>query len=54
MQVAQTAAILEVLHSLVGLVRAPVGTTAMQVASRLWLVWGILDLVPAAASKTLG
>lgn len=30
----------EVLHALFGLVRSPVFVTAMQVASRLWVVWG--------------
>lgn len=40
----QTLAVAEILHSLVGVVRAPVLTTAMQVASRLLLVWGILYL----------
>ena len=38
--VVQTAAVLEVLHALLGLVNAPVGPTAAQVASRLLLVWG--------------
>lgn len=42
----QTAAVLEILHSLFGLVKSPVGTTAMQVASRLLLVWGICTLFP--------
>ncbi|KAF2011415.1 PTPLA-domain-containing protein [Aaosphaeria arxii CBS 175.79] len=37
----QTGATLEVVHSLFGLVRAPLLTTLMQVASRLLLVWGI-------------
>ncbi|KAF2703541.1 PTPLA-domain-containing protein [Pleomassaria siparia CBS 279.74] len=37
----QTVAGLEVLHSLLGVVRAPVFTTLMQVASRFLLVWGI-------------
>eukprot|EP01104_Vermistella_antarctica_P005936 TRINITY_DN16682_c0_g1_i1.p1 TRINITY_DN16682_c0_g1~~TRINITY_DN16682_c0_g1_i1.p1 ORF type:complete len:760 (+),score=228.59 TRINITY_DN16682_c0_g1_i1:73-2280(+) len=36
----QSAALLEVFHSLLGLVRSPVVTTLMQVASRLLLVWG--------------
>lgn len=40
--VTQTFAVLEILHSLVGLVRAPLVTTAMQVASRLLLVWGVM------------
>lgn len=39
LQVVQSAAALEVVHALVGLVRSPVGTTALQVASRLMLVW---------------
>jgi very-long-chain (3R)-3-hydroxyacyl-CoA dehydratase len=39
----QTAATMEVVHSLVGFVRSPVQTTAMQVASRLYLVWGVAD-----------
>jgi len=37
----QTAGALEVRHALLRLVRSPVGTTAMQVASRLYLVWGV-------------
>jgi len=39
----QSFAILEVVHVLLGLVRSPLGTTAMQVASRLTLVWGIVE-----------
>ncbi|CAO3633574.1 unnamed protein product [Mucor fragilis] len=42
----QTAALFEVLHSLLGWVRAPLMTTAMQVASRLFLVWAVNDVVP--------
>ncbi|KAI0730359.1 tyrosine phosphatase-like protein [Fomitopsis betulina] len=37
----QSFAILEILHALLGWVRSPLGTTAAQVASRLYLVWGI-------------
>lgn len=40
----QTLAVLEVLHSLVGVVRAPIMTTGIQVASRLLLVWGIVHM----------
>lgn len=40
----QTLAVAEILHSLIGLVRAPIATTALQVASRLQLVWGIVHL----------
>ncbi|CEP12944.1 hypothetical protein [Parasitella parasitica] len=42
----QTAALFEVLHSLLGWVRAPLMTTTMQVASRLFLVWAVNDVVP--------
>ncbi|KAJ7497232.1 PTPLA-domain-containing protein [Mycena latifolia] len=37
--VVQTCAILEVVHVLLGWVRSPLQTTAMQVASRLWAIW---------------
>ncbi|PYH80876.1 phosphatase-like protein [Aspergillus uvarum CBS 121591] len=40
--ITQSLALLEILHSLAGLVRAPVTTTVMQVASRILLVWGIM------------
>jgi very-long-chain (3R)-3-hydroxyacyl-CoA dehydratase len=43
---AQSLAILEIFHSLFGLVSSPVVTTMMQVYSRLQLVWGIFFLVP--------
>lgn len=43
---AQSLAILEVLHAMVGFVPSPVATTALQVASRLMLVWGIYAVVP--------
>ena len=39
----QTLAILEIIHAALGLVRSPLGTTAMQVFSRLALVWGIAE-----------
>jgi len=44
----QTAALLEVVHAMVGLVRSPVMTTLMQVASRIVLTWGIANAVPVA------
>lgn len=47
----QTLALLEVVHAVVGLVRAPIGTTAMQVASRLLLVWGVVDTFPFLAKS---
>lgn len=42
LMVAQTAAVMEILHCAVGLVRSPLAITALQVASRLWIVWGII------------
>ncbi|CDR41498.1 CYFA0S07e02916g1_1 [Cyberlindnera fabianii] len=42
----QTGALYEVYNSIVGNVRSPVITTAMQVASRLVVVWGIFALLP--------
>ncbi|EEH21196.1 hypothetical protein PABG_03427 [Paracoccidioides brasiliensis Pb03] len=40
----QSLALLEILHSAAKLVRASVVTTAMQVASRILVVWGVLYL----------
>ncbi|RMD41933.1 hypothetical protein DV735_g3152, partial [Chaetothyriales sp. CBS 134920] len=48
----QTLALLEILHSLVGLVRASPVTTAMQVTSRLVVLWGVLDRYPDIVSTT--
>ncbi|KAF2825643.1 protein tyrosine phosphatase [Ophiobolus disseminans] len=42
----QTLAGLEVLHSIFGIVRAPLLTTLMQVTSRFLLVWGIAHPFP--------
>jgi very-long-chain (3R)-3-hydroxyacyl-CoA dehydratase len=42
----QTLALLEIAHATLGLVRASPFTTAMQVASRLMLVWGVLTPYP--------
>ncbi|RKF74714.1 putative very-long-chain -3-hydroxyacyl-CoA dehydratase [Golovinomyces cichoracearum] len=50
-QMTQTLALLEIVHSAVGLVRAPISTTAMQVASRLLLVWGVLEPFPFVAKS---
>ncbi|KAI9510933.1 PTPLA-domain-containing protein [Russula earlei] len=44
----QTVAVLEILHVLLGLVRSPLPTTAVQVASRLFSVWGIAARFPSA------
>ena len=53
LHITQSFAVVEVLHAAAGLVRSPIFTAAQQVASRLFIVWGILWLVPEAASKSL-
>ncbi|KAG6896468.1 hypothetical protein C0992_008056 [Termitomyces sp. T32_za158] len=49
----QSLAILEVIHVLVGWVRSPLPTTTAQVASRLFLVWGIVDQFPEVRTSAL-
>ncbi|KAI0949196.1 hypothetical protein AcW1_008880 [Taiwanofungus camphoratus] len=49
----QSFAALEVLHCLLGFVRSPIGTTGAQVASRLYLVWGITALFPNTRAHPL-
>lgn len=46
-KVTQSLATLEVVHAALGLVRSPVGTTAAQVFSRLYTVWGVVEAVPS-------
>ncbi|EEF28700.1 ptpla domain protein, putative [Ricinus communis] len=43
---AQTAAVLEIFHGLVGLVRSPITATLPQIGSRLYVTWGILYSFP--------
>ncbi|XP_004509689.1 very-long-chain (3R)-3-hydroxyacyl-CoA dehydratase PASTICCINO 2A-like isoform X1 [Cicer arietinum] len=50
---AQTAAALEILHGLVGLVRSPITATLPQIGSRLFLVWGILWSFPETRTHLL-
>ncbi|KAF9484442.1 protein tyrosine phosphatase [Pholiota conissans] len=49
----QSFATLEVVHVLLKWVRSPLQTTAMQVASRLFLVWGIAEQFPEVRSNPL-
>jgi very-long-chain (3R)-3-hydroxyacyl-CoA dehydratase len=42
----QTGALLEVAHALLGWVRSSAFTVAMQVASRIFMVWGIVETRP--------
>ncbi|KAK4761443.1 hypothetical protein SAY87_029327 [Trapa incisa] len=53
LQLAQTAAVLEIIHGLVGLVRSPITATLPQIGSRLYLTWGILYSFPQAQSHVL-
>lgn len=46
LKIAQTLAILEIFHSLFRLVRSPVVSCIMQVASRIALLWGICNISP--------
>lgn len=46
----QTMAGMEVLHAALGVVRAPLVTTLMQVSSRYLLVWGVVHFFPSVAS----
>uniref|UniRef100_A0A6U2CT40 very-long-chain (3R)-3-hydroxyacyl-CoA dehydratase n=1 Tax=Hemiselmis andersenii TaxID=464988 RepID=A0A6U2CT40_HEMAN len=52
----QTAAVMEIIHAVLGLVRSPVSRTLPQVASRLFIVWLFMDHLhgakdPATASS---
>ncbi|KZO92599.1 PTPLA-domain-containing protein [Calocera viscosa TUFC12733] len=52
-KIIQTFAILEILHALLGFVKSSVAVTAMQVGSRLVLVWGIADYYDQAKENPL-
>lgn len=47
----QTLAVMEVLHAATGLVPSAVGTTIVQVASRLVVLWAVVAAVPAAQTS---
>ncbi|KKY29370.1 putative protein tyrosine phosphatase [Diaporthe ampelina] len=47
----QTLAALEIVHSVLGIVRAPLLTTLMQVSSRFALVWGAVHFYPLIAAS---
>ncbi|KAF8070195.1 PTPLA-domain-containing protein [Lyophyllum atratum] len=49
----QSLAVLEVIHVLLGWVRSPLQTTAAQVASRLFLVWGIVEQFEGVRSNPI-
>jgi len=51
LQIFQTAAILEIVHTAIGLVRSPIGTTLTQVFSRVVVVWLILFKVVSSRAS---
>lgn len=46
LKVVQTAAVLEVVHSMIGLVKSPWMTAFMQVFSRVWTLWAVMNISP--------
>lgn len=48
LKIVQTAACLEVIHSLVGIVSSSWIVSLMQVFSRVWVLWAIMDVAPPA------
>ena len=50
---AQSLAVLEVVHPLVGLVKTNALLTAVQVYSRIFLTWGVMYVDPACVTKPL-
>jgi very-long-chain (3R)-3-hydroxyacyl-CoA dehydratase len=54
LRITQSVAMLEILHALLGLVRASVLTTGMQVASRIMVVWGVMHMFSKPAMGTSG
>ncbi|XP_047061438.1 very-long-chain (3R)-3-hydroxyacyl-CoA dehydratase PASTICCINO 2B-like [Lolium rigidum] len=50
---AQTAAFMEILHSILGFVKSPVSVSLSQISGRLYLTWGILWTFPEVQSHIL-
>lgn len=48
LKIVQTIAVMEILHSLFGIVRSPVGVVFGQVSSRIWTLWAIMNVAPPA------
>ena len=48
----QTPALLEVVHAVTGLVKSSPVTVAMQVASRVWMVWGVVEQRPEVSATS--
>ncbi|KAH7278748.1 hypothetical protein KP509_38G054600 [Ceratopteris richardii] len=53
LQFAQTAAILEIFHGMLGLVRSPVSATLPQTGSRIYVTWAILWSFPETRTNPI-
>lgn len=51
LKVVQTAAVMEILHALTGVVKSPWFTTFLQVFSRVWVVWAVMHVAPTAQNS---
>mmetsp|Transcript_36362 Transcript_36362/g.37033 ORF Transcript_36362/g.37033 Transcript_36362/m.37033 type:complete len:231 (+) Transcript_36362:114-806(+) len=51
LKIVQTAACLEVIHSLIGIVRSSWVTSLMQVFSRVWTLWACMNIAPPAQTS---
>jgi len=47
----QTAASMEILHAMLGVVRASAFTTILQVFSRVWVIWAVFDVAPVSTTN---
>jgi len=51
LKIVQTAAVLEVFHAIFGLVKSPWVVALMQVFSRVWTLWAVMDVAPTAQNS---
>ncbi|KAL8523660.1 hypothetical protein ACS0TY_013581 [Phlomoides rotata] len=50
---AQSVALVEILHSLIGIVRSPIAATLPKISSRIYITWGILYNFPEIRTHLL-
>ncbi|WWC73418.1 uncharacterized protein I206_107385 [Kwoniella pini CBS 10737] len=48
----QSLAILEIIHTIFGFVKSPIGTVFSQVFSRIYTVWGVVEAVPEVSHNS--
>ena len=53
LMIAQTAAVMEIVHAFFGLVKSPVILTFFQVFSRIWTFWAVLVMTPETRKANL-